>query len=64
VLIGVRLGVPTNVLELYGNEDTAPMHAAFYRQLEVLKAAGAIIVEGANFTAAAEFQKSPFHYVY
>lgn len=57
-LSGVRLGVPTNVLELYGDNTTVAIHEAFYKQLEVLTAAGATIIHNANFTAAAEFQNS------
>jgi amidase len=52
-LKGVRLGVPRNVITSYGNdreESQAIMTKAFNASIEVLKAAGAVIVDPANFS--------------
>jgi amidase len=57
-LSGSRLGVPRNVLTLlsrsYGNW-TDPFVAAFESSLEILKSAGATILDDVTFTAADEF---------
>jgi amidase len=54
-LAGSRLGVPRNVISLLSHERTGPIVESFEQALVVLQAAGATIVEDANFTAAVEF---------
>jgi amidase len=49
-LKGKRIGIPTNTLPRPINV-TAPIIAAFEKAIEVLKEAGAIIVENTNYTA-------------
>ncbi|PVH82022.1 amidase signature enzyme [Cadophora sp. DSE1049] len=56
-LSGVRLGIPRNVLFL-SDDKYAPMIEAFEKAVNVLRHAGATIVEDTNFTAAAEFLNS------
>jgi amidase len=58
-LSGSRLGIPRNVIALHSDDNTTwPMIEIFDRALGVLRAAGAIIVEDTNFTAAAEYFNS------
>ncbi|CZR62750.1 related to amidase [Phialocephala subalpina] len=57
-LSGLRLGIPRNVIALRTSNTSAPMIEAFEQALDVLEAAGAIIVEDTNFTAAAEYRNS------
>ncbi|KAF2834289.1 amidase [Patellaria atrata CBS 101060] len=60
-LSGVRLGVPSNVIEIYMSSAANPSNPeveAFYDSLEILKAAGATIVENANYTAFQEYRDS------
>jgi amidase len=52
-LQGIRLGVPSNVMTLSGGRRSHQVYA-FNAALDTLKDAGATIVEGANFTAAAQ----------
>ena len=53
-LKGARLGVPRNVIQLMSDEVTWSMVKAFDDSLEVLRAAGAVVVES-DFPAAREF---------
>ena len=53
-LKGARLGVPRNVIQLMSDGLTRSMVKAFDDSLEVLRAAGAVIVES-DFPAAQEF---------
>ncbi|CAI9634666.1 unnamed protein product [Alternaria burnsii] len=53
-LKGARLGVPRNVIQLMSNGITRSMVKAFDDSLEVLRAAGAVVVES-DFPAAREF---------
>ncbi|RYN78945.1 hypothetical protein AA0117_g4050 [Alternaria alternata] len=53
-LKGARLGVPRNVIQLMSDEITQSMVKAFDDSLEVLRAAGAVVVES-DFPAAQEF---------
>jgi amidase len=53
-LQGKRIGVPRN----YIGPQTAPVRAAFEAALDVLRAAGAIIVDNTNYTAYEEWVQS------
>lgn len=55
---GMRLGVPRNVISMLSDDTSEPMLEAFDRSLDVLRGAGAIIIEDTNFTAAAEYLNS------
>ncbi|KIW07331.1 uncharacterized protein PV09_02181 [Verruconis gallopava] len=57
-LLGARIGIPRNVIDLLSDNTTGPQTDAFERAIAVLRAAGATIVDDANFTAAAEFLNS------
>ncbi|OAL30846.1 hypothetical protein AYO22_01466 [Fonsecaea multimorphosa] len=57
-LSGVRLGVPSNVLSILSDNTTEPILDSFYGTLDILQEAGATVVEGTNFTSAAEFESS------
>jgi len=57
-LSGVRIGIPRNVISLLSSDLSRPVTDAFEQALGVLRAAGATIIENANFTAAAEFRNS------
>ncbi|KAJ9644015.1 hypothetical protein H2201_006654 [Coniosporium apollinis] len=59
-LRGARIGIPANVIELFteGTTRWAPELDAFYASVEVLRNAGATIIEDANYTAFAEYQNS------
>jgi len=57
-LSGSRIGIPRNVISLFSDNTTGPIIEAFEQSLEVLRAAGATIVEDTNFTAADEFLNS------
>ncbi|KAI9375897.1 amidase [Aspergillus egyptiacus] len=50
-LKGKRIGIPRNVLEARYESSRAPYYAAFEAAVDVLRDAGATIVENANFTA-------------
>ena len=56
-LLGARLGIPQNVIELFSSNDTIPVLEAFDAAISVLSSAGSAVVD-ANFTAAAEFLNS------
>ncbi|EFQ98456.1 glutamyl-tRNA(Gln) amidotransferase subunit A [Nannizzia gypsea CBS 118893] len=56
-LKGKRIGVPRNVIKIFGSQKTAV--AQFNQALAVMKKAGAIIVENTDFTSFAEFAQSP-----
>lgn len=57
-LSGARLGVPRNVISLFSDNTTGPITGAFEEALGIFEAAGAIIVDNTNFTAAKEFKNS------
>ena len=57
-LSGARLGVPRNVISLFSDNTTRPITDAFEEALGIFEAAGAIIVNNTNFTAAEEFRNS------
>ena len=57
-LSGARLGVPRNVISLFSDNTTGPITDAFEEALGIFEAAGAIIVDNTNFTAAKEFKNS------
>lgn len=54
-LSGARLGVPRNVISLMSNNSTVAMVEAFDKSLAVLRAAGAHIIENADFPAAQDY---------
>ena len=54
-LTGVRLGVPRNVISLMSTNSTKSVVEGFEKSLDVLRSAGAIIIEDANFTAAQDY---------
>jgi amidase len=56
-LEGKRIGVPRNAIGTSSN-STAPIYAAFEAALDVLRAAGAIVVEGTNYTAWDQYLES------
>lgn len=49
-LSGKRLGIPRNLIDLTDDATAAPIVPVFNAMLEVLKAAGATIVDNTNFT--------------
>ncbi|KAG9242148.1 amidase [Calycina marina] len=57
-LSGARIGVPRNVIELFGPDYYVPQLAAFEKAITTMRAAGAIIVDNTNFTGAAAFFNS------
>jgi amidase len=57
-LSGTRLGIPRNVISMLSDNSSKPMLEAFERSLDILRSAGATIVEDTNFTAAAEYMNS------
>ncbi|EMD64536.1 hypothetical protein COCSADRAFT_171597 [Bipolaris sorokiniana ND90Pr] len=56
-LEGKRIGVPRNAIGT-PRASTAPVYAAFEAALDVLRSAGAIIVEGTNYTAWDQYLES------
>lgn len=58
-LTGVRLGVPSNVISLLSTNTTMEIFESFNRSLDILRQAGATIIENTNFPAAAELESSP-----
>lgn len=56
-LQGKRIGIPRNVVSHYGGKDN-PVVSAFEATISEIEAAGATIVEDANFTAYEEFTNS------
>lgn len=57
-LSGLRLGIPRNAIALEADETSVPQIQAFSKALHILRSAGAVIVDNANFTAADEFWES------
>lgn len=57
-LSGLRLGIPRNVISMLSDNASEPMLEAFERSLDVLRGAGATIIEDTNFTAANEYMNS------
>ncbi|KAJ5868813.1 hypothetical protein N7534_003366 [Penicillium rubens] len=58
-LKGKRIGIPRNVLDLNYDSSKAPYYAAFEAAVNVLRDAGATIVDNANYTAYEEFIQDP-----
>lgn len=58
-LQGKRIGIPHNVIYSSKNHIPAPIISAFEAAIPVLAAAGAIIVDNANFTAWETYLDSP-----
>lgn len=56
-LKGKRIGVPRNAI-FYGGDSTAPILAAFESALDVLRSAGAVVVDQTNYTAWDQFLES------
>lgn len=54
-LAGARVGVPRNVISLMSNNNTESMVKAFDEFLDVLRSAGALVIENTNFPAAQDF---------
>jgi len=54
----MRLGIPRNVFPLETDATNVPMVTAFNASLDILRKAGAIIVENTNFPAATTFVNS------
>ena len=54
-LSGSRIGIPRNVFPIFTNNATGPVLEAFERALQIMRAAGAVVVEDTNFTAADKF---------
>ncbi|KAK5045381.1 hypothetical protein LTR84_009245 [Exophiala bonariae] len=59
-LRGKRIGVPRNVIDLSSDNSSAPIVAAFDDALNILRSAGAIIVENTNFTGYQAAIENPF----
>lgn len=57
-LSGARIGIPTNAIALRADSTFVPRLAAFVEVVKTLQSAGAIIIEDANFTAAAAYLNS------
>ncbi|QDS77132.1 hypothetical protein FKW77_001148 [Venturia effusa] len=57
-LASVRLGIPRNAISILSDNASRPMLEAFEWSVDVLRAAGATIIEDANFTAAVEYMNS------
>jgi amidase len=56
-LKGKRIGVPRNAIGT-PSRSSAPIYSAFNAAIDVLRSAGAIIVENTNYTAYAEYLNS------
>ena len=54
-LEGARLGVPRNVISLMQDDSTRSMVQGFDTSLDILRSAGAVIIEDADFSAAKDF---------
>jgi amidase len=54
-LSGTRLGVSRNVISLMANNSTMAMVQAFDKSLDVLRSAGAVILENTDFPTAQDF---------
>ncbi|KAL2062102.1 hypothetical protein VTL71DRAFT_6368 [Oculimacula yallundae] len=50
-LRGARIGIPRNVIASYQDDSSLPILSAFEAAIQVMKKAGAIIVENANYSA-------------
>lgn len=59
-LRGKRLGVPRNLIDLVVDPSAAPIIPVFNAALEILKAAGATIVENTNFTGYEALNKGNY----
>ncbi|TDZ49587.1 putative amidase [Colletotrichum trifolii] len=57
-LRGARIGIPRNAISLLSDNTTGVETSAFEAALGVLRAAGALLVENANFTAAEQLAQS------
>ncbi|KAJ0162072.1 putative amidase [Colletotrichum tanaceti] len=57
-LRGARIGIPRNAIELFSDNTTGTETDAFEKALDIFRAAGAVIVDDANFTAAEQFVAS------
>ncbi|WQF90110.1 Putative amidase signature domain-containing protein [Colletotrichum destructivum] len=57
-LRGARIGIPRNAIELFSDNTTGTETEAFEKALDVFRAAGAVIVDNANFTAAEQLVTS------
>ncbi|KEF63097.1 uncharacterized protein A1O9_01073 [Exophiala aquamarina CBS 119918] len=59
-LHGKRIGVPRNVIDLQSDASYAPVIAAFDTALDILRSAGATIVESTNFTGFQAALENPY----
>ncbi len=57
-LSGIRIGIARNAIALEADNTTIPQTDAFEHAVQILRDAGAVIVENANFTAAEEYWTS------
>jgi amidase len=57
-LRGARIGIPRNAISLFEDPTTGPETDAFEDAIGVLEAAGATIIDNANFTAAQQLAES------
>lgn len=54
-LNGARIGIPRNGIDAFLGRTTGPIMAAFDNAIEVIKAAGATVIDNTNFSAFDEF---------
>lgn len=54
-LRGARIGIPRNGIDAFLGPTTGPIMAAFDTAIEIIKAAGAIVVDNTNFSAFDQF---------
>lgn len=59
-LSGKRIGIPRNVIDLSSDKTTAPIVTAFNAALDVLRRAGAVVVDNANFTGFEALNKGNY----
>lgn len=59
-LRGKRIGVPRNVIDLSSDNSSVPVIAAFDTALDILRSAGATIVENTNFTGYEAALENPY----
>lgn len=57
-LAGARIGVPRNIVALFGNDSAAEVRVFESEALAVLRSAGADVVDPADFSAAEELAQS------
>jgi amidase len=57
-LAGARIGIPRNVLDLFTDPEFMPQINAFENAVEIMRAAGATIVDNTDFPAALDFLRS------